>query len=466
MPIVNRFHGLLSHQGTLILLSALFLFLLNSYALACSCSPEAYAPACQLISRSEAVFLGENLDLVPDPSGNGMIYRFRVERVYKGLDSTIREVLVNPGNGSSCQTEYSTKTKYLMFARVMSKGPLVVMAAMCSGSRSAERNKADIDFLENYVRGETVTEVYGKVLQWVTYIGIPTEDESAPLKGVMVVLENSINRFTFTTQQDGGFRFSGIPAGDYELTAKLDPYLSPPSPYKISVVQGGCKQVFVELKALSGIQGTLLTYDGKPAAKTRVELLRKHPSGKWYSTYKMWAQTDEQGIFHFKDIESGDYLLGYEIWGSGPSDYSLYPTLYFPGVPDRSAAEIIPLAPQQELKNLKLILPSPLTKRKITVSVIWEDGKPVGENLLQISSKQGFLRNLEGSQHGAVTIFEGYQEREYEFNARYWVDNLSGGGPVNKKRIALAVSVKLPPGKEDAEVKLVLSTVILRENEQ
>src|SRR5262249_46173630 len=57
---------------------------------ACTCTPEASAPACQLISRTNVAFLGECVELLPDPKGGGgfgrSIYRFRVERVYKGLD--------------------------------------------------------------------------------------------------------------------------------------------------------------------------------------------------------------------------------------------------------------------------------------------------------------------------------------------------------------------------------------------
>src|SRR5215471_14095796 len=140
----------------------------GSRASGCSCTPEASAPACQLIARAQIVFLGESFELIPDPRDAGSrLYRFRVDRVYKGLHPSTKEVLVNSGFGTSCQNEYSTGTNYLMFASGSSENPLIVFAGMCSGSRRAEYAQSDVEFLEDYVNGKTTTAVYGKVLQWV-----------------------------------------------------------------------------------------------------------------------------------------------------------------------------------------------------------------------------------------------------------------------------------------------------------
>lgn len=434
---------------------------------ACSCTPEADAPACQLISRTAAVFLGRPLELVGESGyGQAKLYRFRIEKVYKGLAPDVSEVLVQPGAGTSCETSYTLGTRYLMFAGITSPEPLRLSAWVCSGSRTADKNQADLDFLDRYVQGKTTTEVSGKVLQWVTYIGLPREEESAPLAGAEVNLKNGTQHFTMQTDAGGSFKFSGIPAGEYELTAQLEPYVPGP-PKKITVSPGGCQQVFVQLLANASIKGVLLTPDGIPAARQRVELLRKHQSGQWYHTSKMWAQTDAAGVFHFKELESGEYLLGHEIWGKNPSDYATYPVWYYPGAADRATATTLTLSPQQQLTGLPLLLPAAHTKRKITIRVVWPDGRPLGENLLQVFSQSGLIKNLLGLEHGATVIFEGYQEREYEFSARYWIDNLGGKNsvPLEEKRLALSDKVNLAPGKEPAEVVLVLKQKLQSKDE-
>jgi len=327
---------------------------------------------------------------------------------------------------------------------------------MCSGSRLADGNQDDIDFLDNYVQGKTKTSVYGKVLQWVTWIGLPREDESAPLEGATLLLQNSKHKFSATSQADGKFEFSEFPPGDYQLSAKLDGYTADPASYKVSVAKGCCNQVFVQLNAGCVIEGKLLTHEGKPAGNTRMELVRKNQKGEWYSTYKMWKQTDEFGVFRFEGMESGEYLLGHEAWRDKPSDGAAYPTYYYPGVNDRSQAQIITLSPQQTLKDLDITLPRPHKKRKVTIRVVMSDGGSPGVNLLQIFTQNGLIRNLEGAGHNGVVEFEGFQEREYEFSARYWIDNLGGGGEVGEKLIARPDPVKLLPGKNDVEIKLIL----------
>jgi hypothetical protein len=229
-----------------------------SPANACSCTPEASAPACQVISWAQVAFLGECVDLVPDPSGGSTfgrnLYRFRVERAYKGLDPSIREVLVNPMNLTSCAAEYPTGKTYLMFAGIVSQQPLLLVAGECSGSRRADLNKADVEFLETYLQGKSETAVYGRVLQWVTWIGRPRENDSAPLGGAKVTLSSADNRFTSISQPDGSFAFSGVPPGEYRLSARLNQYTAEPESYAVSVSKGGCKEVFIQLKARSSIE--------------------------------------------------------------------------------------------------------------------------------------------------------------------------------------------------------------------
>lgn len=433
--------------------AAFFLSVFQYSASACTCGPGTYAPACQRIANSQVVFTGESLGV----SANEL-YRFRVQQVYKGLAPETKEVLVEVGTGTSCGTQYPKGKTYIMFASLLSQQPLIVSSWTCSGSRRADLNPADVDFLENYRQGKTTTAVYGKVLQWVTLYGRPSDAESAPLAGAVVTLKNADQQYTYTTQADGAFHFSDIPEGKYFLSAKLNLYTAVPFIHEVSVAKGACNETFIQLKALAGMEGTLLNAEGKPVARRRVELLRRNQQGEWYGTYKMWAQTDSEGNFKFDDIESGDYLLGHEIRGKSPSNYTPYPTVYYPGVSEQSEATVITLLPQQKLKGLQLALPKPQTERKITLKVVMPNGKSPGENLLQIFNQAGLIQNLEGTQHGGILVFKGYQEREYEFGARYWIDNLGNNNiPHSEKRLAKSEIVKLSPGKDNVEVVIVLS---------
>jgi hypothetical protein len=190
--------------------------------------------------------------------------------------------------------------------------------------------------------------------------------------------------FTQRTTEAGDFRFEGIQAGPYNLSAHLAPYISNPMTLPIEVPAMGCVERFPKLEAHAGLSGVLTTEDGHLAAKERVELLRRNQQGSWYSTYQFWTQTDAEGRFKFEDLPDGDHLLGYEIWRGKPSNYSDYPTRYFPGVSEQARASIVHLVPMQVMNNLKFSLARPHTPRSVRVEVVWPNGTQPRQNLLQL----------------------------------------------------------------------------------
>jgi hypothetical protein len=242
----------------------------------------------------------------------------------------------------------------------------------------------------------------------------------------------------------------------------------------IEVPTVGCVERFPILEAHAAVSGSVSTDDGKPAAKIRVELLRKNRRGEWYSTSQMWKQTDQKGQFRFDDLPDGDYLLGNGIWHDKPSNFSSYATTYFPGVSDRARASVIHLVPLQTKTNLSFSLPKPDTPRTIHVEVVWPDGHTPEENLLQLFDGDDLLKNVGGTvpnvpipsvPHNGIVEFAGYVERAYDLNVRYWVDDPGGPVPHDQERIARSDVVHLLPGKEPASVRLVLTRTLLADQD-
>jgi hypothetical protein len=234
----------------------------------------------------------------------------------------------------------------------------------------------------------------------------------------------------------------------------------------------GCIERFPILEARARLSGSLITETGKAAPKMRIELLRKNQAGSWYATYQFWKQTDERGQFSFEGLPDGDYLLGCEIWHDRPSNYSPYPTTYFPGVFDRSSASVLHLVPKQSIDGLRLTLAKPHTPRSIRVEVIWPDGVVPTDHLLQLIDGSDLVKNVGGINPGLAAVshrgiveFTGYAERSYSLHVRYWIDDLSGPVPHDQQRIARSDVVRLFPGKEPAAVKLVLIRTMLADDD-
>lgn len=425
---------------------AVFIFALFTVkTLACSCSPKVYAPACELISKVDAVFIGEPIEY------SGGIYKFKVERAYKGISSENKEAKVYGSAGTSCEITYSIGTKYLIFAGKSSGSPNTFFTNMCSGSRPA--SQSETDYLDKFSKGETETFVFGQVLQWVTRNGLPREDESNPVEGASLILENETRKYSSTSNSNGRFVFSAILSGNYKLSAQKSPFKPEPAASDISVAKGACQQEFVQLKAMSVIEGTLLFPDGNPAKNKRMELLRKNQSGEWYSTYYMWKQTDEKGRFRFDDLETGEYILGYEIQRDYSDFDSPYPTHYFPGVGSKNLAKTFTLSPNQTISNLILKLPNKQTERKIKIKVIYPDDSPPGKNLLQFFNYNQPIGAFNPKSFSSdVFTFDGFKEREYKFRVRYWIGGLSSGKLIESEPIKVSVG-------GDTEVTITLNKI-------
>lgn len=441
---------------------------------ACSCTPAVSAPACEKLTTTPVVFLGtvlaaERDTRFPAPS-RARVYRFQVDTIYKGLPANARQLVIDPGF-VSCEQEYLPGKRYLVFAsRVPETGEF--FSGACHGSIMADYAKEDIRILETYRLQQAGNAVYGRVLQWLgsTY---PRREEDAPVAGATVVLRNSTRFWTQRSAPDGGFRFENIPAGSYFLLARLDPYLSNPVSQTVEVPSVGCLERFPVLEAQASLSGVLVHESGRPAASKTVQLLRRNQSGNWFATSQFWTQTDDRGSFAFQGLPDGDYLLGYEIWRDRPSQYSPYPTSYFPGVPKRSRATVLHLAPKQAITRLRIPLNKPHTPRHIRVKVVWPDGRAPDKNLLQLLDGDDLIRNVGGfvpdappGLHRGMVTFTGYAERQYNLNVRYWIDDLGGPVPHEKQRIARSPIVRVPPGKAPASVKLILTATLLAVDEE
>src|SRR5262249_33619386 len=163
---------------------------------------------------------------------------------------------------------------------------------------------------------------------------------------------------------------------------------------------------------------------------------------------------------HFANLPTGDYLLGNEIWSGKPSQYTPYPTRYYPGTPDRARASMLHLGPGQEIANLKLSLAKPHHPRSIRVVVLWPDGSAPSRNLWQVFNGDELVKNIGGSivagqpaaMHDGTLEFSGYAERQYDLHARFWIDDLGGDVPHDLQRIARSERVHLGPGSAPATV--------------
>jgi hypothetical protein len=84
------------------------------------------------------------------------------------------------------------------------------------------------------------------------------------------------------------------------------------------------------------------------------------------------------GVFEFKNVRAGDYLLaiGDNPFGAGSIPLT---KAYYPGVTDPAKAKIIRVKPGESVGNLVFQIVDTLVRREVTGSVVGPDGRPVAE---------------------------------------------------------------------------------------
>jgi len=231
-----------------------------------------------------------------------------------------------------------------------------------------------------------------------------TDDSTAgPVRMAMVELRSAAltQAMILTTDEEGRFDFSNLPAGRFSLTVEKAGYVeteygaasSRSSGIPIVVAAGETSTVTVKMPRGGVITGVLTGPDGEPAQGVRVWLLRNRPDQygglsmdiDGPSGWRGQPRTDDRGVYRFYGLTAGDYfvaaapnaLSGRQVtaaeieWANrqlrGPASASppapppagpttSYASVFFPGTPDASVATPVSVAKGQERTNIDFTL--------------------------------------------------------------------------------------------------------------
>jgi protocatechuate 3,4-dioxygenase beta subunit len=202
-----------------------------------------------------------------------------------------------------------------------------------------------------------------------------------PLSNATVSLEGN-NRtpaaprppiYTTTSRSDGGFVFEGVEPNTYLLFVHRAGYVPfvysrPEGNVNIPIAEGERKTIEAKMTASSFLSGTVTDENGEPFPDARVTVYRlDRPNGTRRLTAFTPIRTGRDGSFSTGSLTKGRYYLeasgpGFtqssrrEVRLRGAEESETYVPTYYPSALDTSAATLIDLPSETELRSMDIRL--------------------------------------------------------------------------------------------------------------
>jgi protocatechuate 3,4-dioxygenase beta subunit len=196
-----------------------------------------------------------------------------------------------------------------------------------------------------------------------------------------------------TTDYEGHYRLTGVPAGRYTLVVVAPAFVGPSEGMfgdmgkTVTIAEGETvEKIDVALVRGGVITGRVTDADGVPVIGERVGLTSadKSQRGSGYSPFNPFMyQTDDRGIYRLYGLHAGRYTVSVGEsadnigirFGAGGRGY--FARTFHPNVTDESKATVIEVSEGSEATNVDITVGRKLQTFAATGRVVDESGQPV-----------------------------------------------------------------------------------------
>jgi hypothetical protein len=215
-------------------------------------------------------------------------------------------------------------------------------------------------------------------------------DRYTALPGAVVRVTSASGSWDFTTDQDGIYLTSDLPAGAYSVQV-LNPPPNQVSPFERVGSRYGARRLGFWTQNLytqwaGSIEGCVTDRSGKPGFAF-LEL--QNADGTPISSEIMHeGQTSSDGTFRLSGLPMGGrYVLRLNPYG--PQEAWPYASLYYPSGTLREQAKVLEIKENQHhVRDLNFRV-KPLVERTLPIRVEWPNGRPINDGFFCIIYGQG-----------------------------------------------------------------------------
>lgn len=449
----------------------IFLFLMvallhcfNSEASACTCGGGNGAP-CEEFWRVDAVFTGRVTGSSQITVGEGefkstqRVVRLTVEQRFRGDVENVETEVITGWGGGDCGYEFKMGGRYIVYAYRDEKDHKLY-TSICSRTRTLAEAADDLAFIRGLATTrDAAGSIFGRVVKR-NYEWKEGESVFKPVTNVDVMVEGVEKKYEARSDSQGHFRVAGLQPGTYKVKIKVPEGLTTDSMKdessrmiegEVTLAARGCAEREFYLESDTRVSGRVLDAMAQPVANMRLEM-RAAPNSKNNYNAFLYAETNAEGRFEFKEVPPGSYLIGFRILGSTNTEPLPYSRIYYPGVPTRAQAGVVNIKEGERLRDLELRLMPRLEEINLEGAVVWEDGRPAPGAGVNVSlfeeGEMTVYKWLKADERGRFTL-KLFSGASYRVSASLQTDS---GASAQSKWIDLQAAPEASP------IKLVLST--------
>jgi hypothetical protein len=425
---------------------------------ACECR-EYGTPICAEFWRSDAVFVGQVVDITPLKRKPDNVYtyvmvRFRVQESFRGVSGPT--VGVGVATNTLCEPKFKKGKRYLVYASLDEKTDQF-FTGMCRRTTLAVDIEEDLTELRKLAKREVGESISGRI-KTNRYQGVP---------GIMVDVTSNDKKFKTMTTKYGEFSISlpgpgsftvrvSVPyavrlmdSSDDDLAVRSNQTESGSTfEYDVILEKSQCSYLELDLygtdpRATGTVAGNVLTATEQAVDKGAVFLINEVDTGP---DYVALLKTD--GSFRFERVAPGEYHLVLNARHEVPEEYDApYARTYFPATTDLRQAKKIQVVEGAVIENLAMHVGPRMTERSVAGTVVWKSGRRLEDAYLAVYSGDQYVRRVEIEDDGTFKFIL-YGDFAYSIEARDFIDEIEGSSQ----------RVKIPPGNS-AALKLVIQRV-------
>lgn len=398
--------------------STLSVVLLGAFTPVFACSCRVEAPVCEEYGSAKAIFVGKVLDgnsveRFSDRLAIGtkdLSFVFDVQQNFLGAGEG-NKITIHTGFGfGDCGFPFEKGESYLVYA-FESEGHL--KTSICSRTRHISKIGNGVEELKNLLFNNGA-RLYGTVTQYAKSSleqgSIRPEDK---LNLRVEQLDGAKKNFEVITDNEGKYSLGGLPTGKYKVVPLLQPgwMVDAYTQSEFLLNDKGCARRDFLVRNDSRISGKVIDKEGKPVNNIFIDLIPPNTGSKPKNLLERTVTTD--GAFTFYHVPPGTYRV-VANYTSQPDEENPFPTTFYKVSGERSIGTVIDVALGQEVNGIVINLPSRLPMKEMRGRVVWKDGKPVGEvlvNLRDFESRQN-ISGLNTDESGNFVV-KGFVGRKY-----------------------------------------------------